>query len=369
MTKKIIYFFIGTTAELIKLAPVIKEFKNRKADFKIITSGQNNVNFQLLEPIIGKQSAYNSFKIKPFKIPLNIYIKFVFWIIKSITNYMLFFRNEFKGKNKKNILFIVHGDTVSALLGAVIGRIYGLKLVHIESGYRSFNFLEPFPEELCRYIVSHLSRILFCPNDWCLNNVKNNRGLKISTGQNTVYESCIEALKLKTDYKLRQLINQKFFLLILHRQEHMLFKKDLAKKYINILLSFAKSDMKCIFILHPLTENFLKGEGMLEQIKKNPNIISVPRIPYIEFMKILSECEFIATDGGSNQQEAYYLGKPCLLLRKYTEQIEGLDSNTVLAKDDINIVQDFLINYKTKISTRVTVKKLPSKIVAETLLN
>lgn len=366
---KIIYLFIGTTAELIKVAPVIKEFKKRKINLKIITSGQNNVNFELLKPIIGKQGAYNSFKVKLLKVPLGIYLEFVVWIIKAFTNYILFFKQEFKYKDKKKILFIVHGDTISALLGAIIAKIFALKLVHIESGYRSYNFFEPFPEELCRYIVSKFSDILFCPNDWCLKNVKNNRGIKISTGQNTVYESCMGALKLKTNYKyLNTISKNKFFLLILHRQEHMMFKKELAKKYINILLSFANPNMKCLFVLHPLTENFLKSENMLEQIKQNPNVITVPRIPYLEFMKILSKCEFIATDGGSNQQEAYYLGKPCLLLRKYTEQIEGLYSNATLANDDMEIVSNFLINYKSKVSKRITLKIPPSKIVVDKIL-
>ncbi len=369
MSQKNIYLFIGTTAELIKVAPVIKEFKSRKINLRIITSGQNSVNFKLLEPLIGKQKSYNSFKVKPLKLRLNIYLKFVVWIIKALTNYLLYFRKEFKNQDKRNVLFIVHGDTISALLGAVIAKIYGLKLVHIESGYRSFNFLEPFPEELCRYIVSRLSDILFCPNDWCLNNVRSNKGLKINTGQNTVFESCMSALKLRTDYQYSKLIGKdKFFLLILHRQEHMIFKKELSKKYINLLLSFASPDMKCVFVLHPLTENFLKSQNMLEQIKKNPNIITVPRIPYLKFMKILSRCEFIATDGGTNQQEAYYLGKPCLLLRKYTEQVEGLDSNATLAKDDMQIVSNFLQNYKSKVSKKVTLKTPPSKIVVDKIL-
>lgn len=367
---KIIYLFLGTTAELIKVAPVIKRFKDRKTDLRIITSGQNKVNFQLLRPLIGKQEAYNSFKVKRLKIPLGIYLEFLVWIIKSFTNYLLFFRHEFKGASKKNILFIVHGDTISALLGAVIAKIHGLKLIHIESGYRSFNFFEPFPEEFCRFIVSRLSDMLFCPNDWCISNVKNCSGIKMSTGQNTVYESCMNALKIETDNKCLKLIDhKKFFILVLHRQEHMLFKKELAKKYLNLLLSYAGKDLKCLFVLHPITENFLKGENMLAQIKNNQNIITVPRIPYLEFMKILSKCEFIATDGGSNQQEAYFLGKPCLLLRKYTEQIEGLNSNATLAKDDLNIVRDFLENYKKKISKKIVVKVPPSKIVVDAILN
>lgn len=369
MKEKNIYLFIGTTAELIKVAPVIKRLKDKKTDLRIITSGQNKVNFQLLKPLIGKQEAYNSFKVKRLKIPLGIYLEFVVWIIKSFTNYLLFFRQEFKDVDKKNILFIVHGDTISALLGALIAKLHGLKLAHIESGYRSFNFFEPFPEEFCRFVVSRLSDMLFCPNDWCLSNVKNNGGIKISTGQNTVYESCMNALKIKTDNRCLKIIgNCKFFILVLHRQEHMLFKKELAKKYINLLLSCAGKNMKCLFVIHPITERFLKNENMLEQIKKNQNIITVPRVPYLEFMKILSKCEFIATDGGTNQQEAYYLGKPCLLLRKYTEQIEGLDSNATLAKDDMEIVRNFLTNYKSKVSKRVTLKVSPSKIVVNRIL-
>lgn len=369
MNKENIYLFIGTTAELIKVAPVIKELKRRKVNFKIITSGQNSVNFKLLEPLIGRQKAYNSFKVKPLKVRLNIYLKFIVWIIKAFTNYLLFFRNEFKGMNKNSIVFIVHGDTVSALLGALIAKVHGLKLIHIESGYRSFNFFEPFPEEFCRYLVSHMADVLFCPNDWCLNNVKNTKAIKLSTGQNTVYESCMNALKLKSSNKnLDFLKKNKFFLLIMHRQEHMMFKKELAKKYLNLLLSFARKDMRCLFVLHPITEKFLKQENLLEQIKKNQNIITAPRIPYLQFMKILSKCEFIATDGGSNQQEAYYLGKPCLLLRKYTEQIEGLDSNAILAKDDMEIVSNFLINYKSKISKRIILKTPPSKIIVDKIL-
>ncbi len=367
---KTIYFYIGTTAELIKIAYVIKELKRRKISFKIITSGQDYVNFKSLEPFIGKQQAYNALKLKTIKFPLNIYFRFITWSAKTFVNNFVYFKNEFRNIDKKNSLFIVLGDTVSTFLGAISAKIYGLKLIHIESGYRSFNFFEPFPEELSRYLVSQLSDIHFCPNDWCLNNIKRNKGIKVSTGQNTVYEICMNALKMKSDNKyLNRVSKSKFFLLVLHRQEHMLFKKDLTKKYIDLLLSKCSPDFKCVFVLHPVTETFLKNQNLLKQIKENPNIITIPKIPYAEFMKILSKSEFIATDGGGNQQEAYYLGKPCILLRKYTEQIEGLYTNAVLAKDDPKIVKDFLAKYKSKESKRIVLKTPPSQIIVNTLLS
>ena len=52
--RKKIYFFIGTTAELIKLSPVIRELEKRKIKFKIITSGQTDVNFAEVKDLIKK---------------------------------------------------------------------------------------------------------------------------------------------------------------------------------------------------------------------------------------------------------------------------------------------------------------------------
>lgn len=361
------YFFIGTTADFIKLSPVLDELKKRKKSFKIITSGQNYIGFKELEPLIGKYTPYYSFKHKTINISGAIYINFLIWILLSLFIYFPFFKKELKGSDKKNTFFIVHGDTVTSLLGTFIGKLFRLKVVHIESGYRSFNLLEPFPEELCRQSVSFLTDIHFCPNDWCLSNIRKRKGVKINTYLNTAYEICMKALKVKLN-SLKLKLPSKFFILILHRQEHMLFQRNLTKKYIKILTSFAKPNLKCIFIQHFITEKFLKKENLIGEIKKNPNVIVTSRLPYIEFIKVLYRSEFITSDGGGNQQEAYYLGKPCLILRKYTEQIEGLNSNAVLAKDDTNIIENFLENYKSKNSPRVISKTSPSKIIVDHLL-
>lgn len=356
---KQIYFFIGTTAELIKLSAVLRRFKLIKIPFKIISSGQNEINFEELQPIIGRQKADIAFKTKSRE---SSYFKFVLWAIKTFFMALKDLKKELAGVNKKKTYFIVHGDTISALIGALVAKFYRLKLVHIEAGYRSFNFFEPFPEEITRVLISYLTDVHFCPDVWSLNNIKNHKGVKISTGENTLYETCLMASEINRK------LPKKYFLLVLHRQEHMMYKKDITKKYIRTLISFAKPQLKCIFILHQLTENFLKEQKLLQEIKENPNIITIPRLPYKEFMKFLTGCEFIATDGGSNQQEAYYLGKPCLILRKYTEQTEGLESNTILASDNISRVHNFLANYKKRKRKIVHVKIAPSMIIADYIL-
>lgn len=366
--QKYIYFFIGTTAELIKLAPVIKELKKRKVNFKIIASNQNVLNFYELKALIGKQAAYYTFKFKPMKLPKNIYLQFAIWAIKAFSNHLLYFRNEFKGLNRKNSLFIVHGDTISALLGAIIAKIYRIPLVHIESGLRSFNFFEPFPEEFCRFIVSKLADIHFCPNLWAVNNLKNNNGIKVNTQQNTLIESL--TVMLKTDNKLQhvKLLPKNFFLLVLHRQEHILFKKNLTKFYLKILTEYANDNLTCVLVIHKLTERFLKEHSLLSNLQKNKNIILVPRLPYGEFIHLMKKSEFIATDGGSNQEEAYYIGKPCLILRSVTERIEGLGKNAVLSYGNESIVKNFIKNYKKYQKNPVHFTISPSKIIVDYLL-
>ena len=368
MREKSIYFFIGTTAELIKLAPVIKELKKRKIKFKILSSGQNVLRFDELKPIIGKQKADYTFKLKPISVRLNIYVRFAIWIIKSLTNYLLYFRSEFKELDRKNLLFIVHGDTVSSLMGAFIAKIYGVKLAHIESGLRSYNFLEPFPEEISRYLVSRLADLHFCPNSWAVKNLEGYRGVKINTQNNTIAESLLPALSLKNNPNYSKLIpKEKFFLFVLHRQEHVMFKKKRARKYLELITSHAKNDLKCILILLPLTEKFLKREKVFQKIKKNKNIILMPRLPFIQFIHLLDKAQFIATDGGSNQEESYYLGKPCLILRNVTERTDGLGKNAVLSKGKEDTILHFTQNYKKYKRGRARLEERPSKIIVDYL--
>lgn len=367
MKKKDIYFFIGTTAELIKLAPVIKQLKINNINFKIISSSQNRLEFSELKFLFGKQTTYYKLKLKPFKLP-NFYFRFAIWMIKAVVNFFLYFRSEFKGIDKKNSFFIVHGDTISSLIGALVAKIHGIRLVHIESGLRSFNFFEPFPEEICRFIVSKLADIHFCPNSWAVNNLRKTGGVKINTQNNTLIETVYITLKNTKKTEFKPIQKRKYFILVLHRQEHILFKKNLTKNILNIFAEYTNKDLACILVLHKLTEKFLRKEKLIDKLRKNKNIILIPRLPYTEFIHLMEDAEFIATDGGSNQEESFYLGKPCLILRNVTERIEGLGENTLLSHGAKNIIRDFVKNYKKYERRPASFAIPPSKIIVDYLI-
>ncbi len=367
MVKKRVFLFVGTTAELIKLAPVIKEFNKRKIEFTIIASGQNDIRFEEFATEIGDVDIL--YAVTPKGKGSSMVLFFV-WTIRTFFSLLLGMRSQFLGLNKSNSLFIIHGDTVSSLMGALVASLYGLKLVHIESGLRSFNFLEPFPEELCRYIISRLADIHFCPNEWSVNNLKGVKGEKINTGQNTLIESFWSVMKMKSYHPFvmqLQRTKKRYFVLVVHRQEHVIFGKEKTKKIVRMVLEAVPRNLRCIFLVHDLSENFVYSLGRTIPQNIANTITRIERLSYLDFMHLLKSAEFVVTDGGSNQEEMYYMGKPCLLLRKRTERIEGLGDNVVLSKNNRSRITEFLTQYKKYKRKQIMLSIYPSHIITERL--
>ncbi len=363
MKNRKIYFFIGTTAELIRIAPIIREFKKRQIKFKIITSGQVEVLFKDLSGFVPITKADIAFRQKVNRSSL---FHFAIWAIRTFFVSLIKLRKEFSGLNKDNSYFIICGDPVTTSIGAIVAYLYGLKIVHIESGDMSSNLLEPFPEEICRNINVRLADILFPPGKWAENNLKSINKTKINTYHNTMVEGFWWFMKNKVKGR-KELKGKKYYLLILHRQEHVLFGKNWSKTTLELVIKNANPSLACVLFNHPLTKEIIESLRFSPKIKKK-NLVLMPPVSYPEFLKLMRDSEFIATDGATNQLEAYLMGKPCLILRDHTEQVEGLGENVVLYKSNKNALKNFLSNYK-RFRTRPFVHKIkPSAIIVKSLM-
>lgn len=359
-----IYFFIGTTAELIKLFPIMQVLDARKIEYRIIASGQNKLDSEILQKIgnISVDIELSQGAIKQSSLGL------LTWFVKTFLKSIFSLRKEFKKLEKNKRCMLVHGDTVSTVMGAVLGKVHGFKIVHIEAGLRSFNFLKPFPEEIDRMIVSKLTDVHCCPNEWSMDNIKSNKDMKINTIQNTLYDSLNYALTLDIQSELySQLEEEKFFIFVFHRQEN-LFDKELTKNIMEKIISYSRKNIPALMIMHSPTQSTLIKYDMLDMIEKEKTIITTERLSYFEFMRVLSISEFIVTDGGSNQEESYYFGKPCLILRKETERNEGLGDNVVLSDLHFGIINEFFDNpYKYK-KEFVILDEKPSEMIVSALV-
>ena len=364
MHKKHIYFFLGTNAELIKIAPIIKELKKRKIQFKIITSGQNTIHFEDLNGFIGNTQPDISFKKKVDK---SSVLHFFIWAVRTFLSSLFLLSKEFKGLNKNNSYIIIQGDTVSSTMGALIGKIFDLKLAHIESGDLSFNLLEPFPEEICRTINIRLADILFAPNSWAENNLKNVKGVKINTKYNTLIETFCWALNKKPNKSFKKY--KKYYVLFMHRQEHVIFSKTWSRKILEHIISTTAGDINCVLLNHPLTVQIIKSLGIEKNSTLGKMVNFIPSQPYPDFLQLMKQAEYVVTDGCSLQLETFLLGKPCLILRNLTEQIEGVDKNIVICKKDTGVINDFLKNFKKYKTKQISLKVKPSKIIVDYLIS
>lgn len=354
-----IHIFAGTKAELIKIAPIMRELKNRKLEYNFIWSGQHKDTIdKILENFEIKKPDIYLYEGKDITQVTQMF--FWFWkvLIKSLFNKKKILRG------KKGIIF-VHGDTVSTVLGAIFGKLAGLKVAHFESGLTSGKLFRPMPEEIDRRIVFKFTDFYFCPNQWTIDNLKKYNGKKINTFQNTLYDSV--NLFINSENKKEEHIPKfKYALCSLHRFENIYSKS----KFIQLiqLLEKTAEKTKILFIMHKNTEENLKKFNLYKRLKNNKNFEIRPRYDYFDFIQLINKSEFFISDGGSNQEESSYLGIPTIILRSETERIEGLGKNVVITNYNFYVVEEFIKNYKNYKYKLLKMDETPSKLVVEYII-
>ncbi|WP_249692413.1 UDP-N-acetylglucosamine 2-epimerase [Aestuariirhabdus haliotis] len=238
---------------------------------------------------------------------------------------------------------LVHGDTLSTLLGAVLSKVYGVKVVHVEAGLRSYNWRHPFPEEVIRVLVGKCSDVFFCADSWASKNVKRLRSrsnvLVEIIGANTLLDSLDFVMK-EGSFKSKS--GDMYCVVSIHRYENLSNRDRL--EFILAWVEEISNKILVKFVLHPTTIKAIESSRWLKVFRNNPSIELVPRMNYAKFIQLLSRSQFLVTDGGSNQEECSYLHVPCLLFRDATERNEGIGEWVVLSKMNNSVVKSFLDN-------------------------
>jgi len=261
---------------------------------------------------------------------------------------------------------LTHGDTFTTWMAALMGKIAKCKVCHIESGLRSFNIFSPFPEEISRLITFSLADIYFCQNEAAIKNLNNFRGEKINIRENTMLDGVKFALNQpQKSYFVFQ--DEPYALVSLHRYENI-FTSRFTETILPILKEIAKG-YKLVFTLHPTTRERLIGLNLYQDLGSHPNIVLHDRFGFIDWINSCNGAEFVITDGGSNQEELFYLGVPAMLFRNETERPEELGENIVLTKFDKDVIEEFLNNYPQLRRVKNLPDFSPSQIIIETLVD
>lgn len=324
LNKYKIAFVIGTRAELIKTFPVMQELQNKKIPYYFIHTGQHSLGdlckiFSIKRPdAVLTEEPKNSSKFNARQ------IKAIFW------NFLIITKIKIELKKLVNLKYVLyHGDTMTTLSAAIASSNFlnwnkKYKNVHLEGGLRSFNLLEPFPEEISRKIADYFSDIILAVSPLSKENVKRYDNKKeIPLIGNTVVDSAKYSLELAKKRKVKSLSEERFGLISIHRHENLKNKKRM-KQIIEILSSL---EIPAFFTMHDNTKKLLEKYGLLKELQKNKNVRIIAPLDYVRFIYQMSKCSIIIADGGSMQEESLIFSKPCIILRKATERQEGLKTN------------------------------------------
>jgi UDP-N-acetylglucosamine 2-epimerase (non-hydrolysing) len=317
------------------MAPIMKLLGQQGIDYNYISTGQHRETMNEILLNFGiKQPDHVTYSGKDITSVVQMFMWGLRNIVQTLSNKREIFRNDANG------IVLVHGDTFSTLLGALMGKIAGLKVGHVESGLRSYNLLHPFPEEITRILTFRLSDYLFAPGDWACANLQQYKAVTVNTVNNTLLDSLANALPAIQQVSDIDFPDVPFGVVTLHRFENI-YSKAALERVVTIVEQISKA-RRLLFILHQPTEIKLRKFGYYQRLSENTNIELHKRYDYFQFIKLITRAEFVISDGGSNQEECLFLGKPILLLRKATERTEGLNRNCVLSKYDKNIINAFV---------------------------
>ena len=295
------------------------------------------------------------------------------WFVRCLARCLMHRASLFPARRPH--LFLVHGDTFSTLLGALVGKLIGAEVVHVESGLRSFNLWHPFPEELTRLAVFRLTDIACCPGAWASGNLRGRRLERLDTGRNTLLDAAHRALERPESMPQsgagREIDSgsaEHYAVVSIHRFENVFNRKRLET--IIELLEIAAERTTLVFVLHPSTAKQLERFALMERLQSHPRIRLEPRMLYAPFIRLAAGSAFVITDGGSNQEELSYLGVPTLLMRRATERSEGMSSTAMLCDYDRERLRTFLDAPDRFRRSRVAPddQRSPSKIIVDRLL-
>ena len=333
-----IHIMLGTRAQLIKMAPIMMKLDKENLPYNFIYTGQHRCTIDDL---------LREFRLRqPDRVLYRggdrvTVLQTVLWLVRVLVKCMVDRRGIF-GRPARGIV-LVHGDTLSTIVGAVAGRMARLRVGHVESGLRSFNLRHPFPEELIRICVFRLSHALYCPGRWALRNVESLGRESIDTVANTLADTL--AFACRAESMRDHIPNDPFGLVSLHRYENIFS----GRRFDRILgqIEAVAVEYPLLFVLHPSTESQLRRLGLYHRLDRHPGITLRRRYGYCRFVSLLQAARFVITDGGSIQEECTYLGKPCLLMRDATERLDGLEANVRLSRFDPASVEDFVRNHES----------------------
>lgn len=320
--KKVI-FMVGTRPEAIKLAPVVRYFREKGNEINTVlcSTGQHK---EMLN------QALADFELVP---DIDLALMQPGQTLAGLSG-RLFHAVDSLLEEEKPDWIVVQGDTTTVMTSSVCAFYRGVKVAHVEAGLRSFDRFHPFPEEFNRRVAGLVADIHFPPTEGAKENLLK-EGVPeeaISVTGNTVIDALlwitekvrIEKPKLPEEVENLLISKEPYVLITGHRRE------SFGQGFLNICSAIRDLAEKFpqVKFVYPVHLNPNVQKPVLEILGDIPGVFLMKPQAYKPFIRLMDACTMILTDSGGIQEEAPSLGKPVLVMRDVTERPEGVHAGT-----------------------------------------
>lgn len=353
-----IQVFLGTKAQYIKTAPLLREMDRRGVPYRLIDSGQHAALSVGLRRELGVRDPDTVLGGSTDITTIPQAARWSAALASRLVDTRRLRREVFGGVGG---VCVVHGDTPSTLLSSLMARRAGLRTAHLEAGLRSHNLLHPFPEELIRLAVMRVSDVLFAPDSVAVANLAalKVRGRVVQVSANTVVEALAHSLTDPPEAGSGPAV------ITMHRVENL---RSTARTEALVALACTQAARQpVLFVLHGPTVELFRKRGLDRRLHE-AGVATVELLPHAAFTRALAAAPWVITDGGSVQEECAEIGVPTLLWRLHTERADGVGRNVVIGRYDPATVDAFLADpavYRRPLARRVVT---PSAQVLDVLL-
>lgn len=237
---------------------------------------------------------------------------------------------------------VVYGDTNSTLAGALAAVKIHIPVIHIEAGLRSFN--KSMPEEVNRITADHASTLLFSPTISGLKNLEKEGFSTLASAQKTgkasadnpyvfhcgdlMYDNTVfyskradEHVALFEKYGINR---DNYILSTIHRPQNT-DDLEVLNGILSALNEISKADgVQIVLPLHPRTAHIIRSSenADFEQFRLNDLFKIIEPVGFLEMTLLEKHAKLVMTDSGGVQKEAFFMQKPCIILRPETEWTE-----------------------------------------------
>jgi UDP-N-acetylglucosamine 2-epimerase (non-hydrolysing) len=354
---------VGTKPDIIKQAPIFHELAGRGHRVMVCHTGQHfdhNLSGAMLEEFGISQLVNLEVRGRPEEIVSAI-----------VARYAAFLREVQDRSGNAQVASYVHGDTTTAMAGALAAFSVGQPVVHVESGLRTLSptkdvlqewiaqlrngdldwdmyqkqsmdaqsyergSREPSPEQFNTRVADASAQFHAAPVDL-------NRSFLLGEGFSprsiaVVGNSVVDALE-QSPYEegaasvlstYPSLADGEFIRFCVHRKENT-HDEGRFKALMGAIGLLLEKGHSILFIRLPGTDHAITRfglDGWLEDCQRRfgDRFITSPVWErYSDVLQAMRECALVATDSGSIQEEVNVLGVPCVTLRFGSDRGESL---------------------------------------------